>query len=162
MFTLTELPLFVGFSDDSDGDSSPSCALGHLPPHFEQPVVSESSVSSALLHLLDVFPDLRVETIRTHVDILPTFIVSSSVEEPNRHSMARWVGDDFGYLFPNFIVNASRSCIQVNFCQLADQMRKSRSDSFDRAQRVGDSSTAVKVGVHHTNDVFEFVFFVVN
>ena len=148
--------MLVALSDDSDGDSSSSVTLGHLSPDLQQPVMSESSMLPGLLHPLQILSDLRVKSIRGHVHILSALIVSPSVEEPHWNPVALWIGDDLGDLVPSFLADASGSRVQVHLGQFADQVRQAQTDTLDGAQGVGHASTTLEVGVHHSDDVFEF------
>ena len=109
-----------------------------------------------LFHLLEVLSDFGIESIGRHVHVFSALIVSPSVEEPHGNSVSFRVGDDLGDLVPSLLPNAARSRVQIDLGEFADQVRKSETDSLDGAQRVRHSTSTLEVGVHHSDDVFEF------
>lgn len=142
-------------SDNSDRDSSSTGAVGVLTSDFEQPVVSESSVSSGLLHSLEVLSDLGFQDVGGGVHVDSLLEVSSSVEEPDWDVVFLGLDDDFRNELPEFGADLSGSDVDIDVGDLADGVSESSSDSSDGGQGVGDDSFSNDVGVLDSDDVLE-------
>ena len=152
---LIRLFLLGHLSNDTDSDSSSTSALGHLTSDLKEPMMSETSVLSDLLHAFNVFSDLGFKQVRRGVEVVSISIVISSVDEPLRDSEGDRIGDDLLDLLPGLLTDLTGSRVEVDLGYLADEVGESRSDSSDRGYRVGDFALSLKVGVQDSDDVFE-------
>ena len=117
--------------------------------------MSETSVLSDLLHAFNVFSDLGFKQVRRGVEVVSISIVISSVDEPLRDSEGDRIGDDLLDLLPGFLANFASSRVEIDLGDLADQMGKSRANSSNSSNRVGDFALSFQIGVQDSDDVFE-------
>ncbi len=149
-------------SDDADGDSLSTSALGHLAADLEQPVVSETSVLSDLLHALDVLSDLGFEQVGGGVEVATVTVVVSTVDEPFGDAEGDRVGDDLLDLLPGLLADLAGARVEVDLGDLADEVGESGADTSDRGQGECNLAFAFQVGVQNSDDVFELGGVLVN
>ena len=118
-------------------------------------MVSESSVSSGLLHSLEVLSDLGFQYVGRGVHVDSLLEVSSSVEEPDWDVVFLGLDDNFRNELPEFGVDLPGSDVDIDVGDLADGVGESSSDSSDGGQGVGDDSFSNDVGVLDSDDVLE-------
>lgn len=152
---MISLFLLLLLSDDSNHNTSSTGAVGVLSSDFEQPVVSETSVSSGLLHSLQVLSDFGFKDVGGGVNVHSISEVISSVEEPGGNRVLLWLLDDFRNQFPGVGLDVSGSHIHIHVGDLADGVGESSSDSSDGSEGIGDDSLSEDVGVLDSDDVLE-------
>ena len=115
-----------------------------------------------LLHALNIVSDLGIQRVGTDVDITAVPVLLSSVEEPGGHAVGSGIGDDLRDLLPALLADLARALLDVDLGQLADQVRETAADAFDRGEGVGDAALALDVGVEYSDNELELRLLVVN
>lgn len=147
--------VFLLLSDNSNHNSPSSGTVGVLTSDFEQPVMSESSVSSGLFHSLQILSDFGFENVGRGVNVDSVSEVSSSVEEPDRNAVLLGLYDDFRNQLPGLCLQRPGSDVDIDVGDLANGVGESSSDSSDGGEGVGDDSLSEDVGILHSDDVLE-------
>jgi hypothetical protein len=140
---------------DTDCLSSSTSGLGVLASDFEAPFVSDTLVASDLVQSFDVFSELSLQNVRSHLEVLSLLVVFLSVEEPSGDAVSLWVADDVGDTVALGFSHFAGSEFGVDSEDFADKETESPSDTLDLIEGVGDGSLAVDVGVENTMDMLE-------
>lgn len=128
----------------------------------ETPFVSETSVGLDLVQSFDIFSELGLENVRSHLQVLAFFVVSEPVEEPSRDSVSFGVVNDVSDGIALLFGELACSKPGVNSQDFADQESESPADTSDRLQGEGYSSFPINVGVEDTVDMLEGILSVFN
>ena len=142
-------------SDDTNSNTLSTGALGHLASDLQEPVVSETSMLSDLLHSLNVLSDFGFEQVGGSVEVAAVAVVVATVDEPLGNSEGDRVSDDLLDLLPSLFADFSGTGVEVDLGDLADQVGESGADSSDGGQGEGDLALAFQVGVQHSDNVLE-------
>lgn len=128
-----------------------------LTTHTVAPVVTETSVETHALHLLNVVTELCVELVDEEVSILTVSRVALSVEEPAGNLVLGRVlndGDDTLKL-----VNAELTSTlgHVDVGLLADEVGEPGANTTDGSQGVHDFDVTIDVSRQKTQNMLEVV-----
>jgi len=145
--------LFDSTKMESAQSNTSSSGLGVLSSALQLPQVSESSVSSRLLPVIEVLTPFLSDLVGMEMEIFVGLQISTSVEEVERDSEVLGLRDDNLDLSQVILGQFTSSLVRVNASSLADNICKSSTNTLDSGQSVDDFQRTVNIGVQKTEDV---------
>lgn len=131
--------------------------LGVLAPHTQAPVVTQATVSSDLLHALQIFTELSLQVVRHHLTVLAILNVLLSVEEPVWDLVLAGVAHDSHDLLNLLFSQLPSTLGLVNVCLLQHNVGVAPTNTLDGRHGEHNLAPAINVGVHQTQDVLELL-----
>ena len=129
--------------------SSTSC-LSVLTSDSQVPRVSQTTMGSHLLELLNIISQLGLQVVSKNVVVLTIVKVLLSVQEPSWNLIFGWVLHDLDNSLQLFLGQFTGSLIKINIGLLANQVGVSSTNTSDSSQSVDDLNLTVNVCVHQT------------
>ena len=119
--------------------------------------VTNTTVSTNLLHALEIVAQLDVDNVGRDMLGLAGLRVALTIEEPRRNLVLQRIGDDVGDALELLGRQGASAAGDVDASLLADQVGEAHSDTLDHTKGEGNLALAVDVRVQQTHDVLKAV-----
>ena len=119
--------------------------------------MSQTSVSSDLLHSLQVLSELGVDTVGDELRPVAFADVSLSVEEPLGNVVVEGLGKDVVDLLNIFFFQLTSSLVQVNLSDLENEVGKSSANTLDGFKGEHGLAFTIDVCVLDSENVHELL-----
>jgi len=143
------LTLLLGHTDSSATATGCLCVLT---AYTQSPEVSQTTMRTNLLHSLQIFTELRVDTVCEDLGIFAIHDISLSVKEPCWNLVLCGVLDDCDDALEFFGCKFTGTFVEINIGLLAHQIGVSSSNALDFGQGVHDLLLSIDVGVEKSEN----------
>jgi len=116
-------------------------------------------MESDLLHSFQVVSQLGIQVVGDDLSVLAVLVVLLVVQEPGGDVELQWLSDDELDGLELLLGDLTCALVEVDLSLLADEVGESSANTSNLAQGVHHLTSAVNVGVQHTQQTLEIVIF---
>lgn len=135
--------------------ASTSSRTGVLSTNTYSPPVTKTTVSTDLLHTLNIITELSIEVLCKNLLVLSGLEVLLSVKEPKRDLELTWVLDDSYNLLNLISGKLSSTLVYINLSLLADEISETTSKTLNFSKSENYVSLSLNVSIKNTENVLE-------
>ena len=126
-----------------------------LSTNTDSPPVPKTTVSTDLLHPLNIITQLSIEVLGENLGVLSGLEILLSIEEPERDLELTGVLDDCNDLFDFIRGELSSALVYVDLGLLADKVGETASKTLDFGKSEDNVTLSLNVSIQNTEDVLE-------
>ncbi len=126
-----------------------------LSTNTDSPPVPKTTVSTDLLHPLNIITQLSIEVLGENLGVLSGLEILLSIEEPERDLELTGVLDDCNDLFDFISGELSSALVYVDLGLLADKVGETASKTLDFGKSEDNVTLSLNVSIQNTEDVLE-------
>jgi hypothetical protein len=143
------------FQNNINLSTSASSGTGVLSTNTDSPPVPKTTVSTDLLHPLNIITELSIEVLSKDLGVLSGLEILLSVQEPKRDLELTGVLDDGNNLFDFISGELSCALVDVNLSLLTDEVGETTSETLNFGKSEDNVTLSLNVSIQNTEDVLE-------